>query len=246
MEDELAKVRLHLNAATANQKRPALLLQAIDATLAEQACASSPTAYFASLLTTLQSLTLNADHAELIAAVLYLLAIILPFVPENVLLAKQDALVSTLSANLLFTLNTPTESSAPSLKSLLNLCMRFYAILPLPLLSKLEFSQLFNSILGLLMDSRPKVRRRAQDAVLAIALSTPTHPYAKRSAEWVITTLENGAKEVRSSGNSLKGKANAEELTSRLIGLAAFVKEAADKWPKDVSSHLPNVCPNVL
>ena len=81
------------------------------------------------------------------------------------------------------------------------------------------------------MDARPKVRRKAQDAVLAIAFSDPTHPYAERSATWVISTLETGAKEVRQGG--LKG--NAEELTSRLIGLAAFVKEAADKWPKSVS-----------
>ena len=116
MEEDLAKVRLHVNAATANQKRPALLLQAIDATLQEQSCAASPTAYFASLLTTLQSLPLKAEQADLVAADLYLLAIVMPFVPDNVLLSKQDAVQSSLSASLLFTLKTPTDSAAPTLK----------------------------------------------------------------------------------------------------------------------------------
>lgn len=242
MEEDLAKVRLHVNAATANQKRPALLLQAIDATLQEQSCAASPTAYFASLLTTLQSLPLKAEQADLVAADLYLLAIVMPFVPDNVLLSKQDAVQSSLSASLLFTLKTPTDSAAPTLKSILSIVVKLYSILPPQLLGKLEYSQLFNTVISLLMDARPKVRRKAQDAVLAIAFSDPTHPYAERSATWVISTLETGAKEVRQGG--LKG--NAEELTSRLIGLAAFVKEAADKWPKSVSllrcSSFPTDC----
>ena len=67
LENELQKVRLLITSTLPHTKRPALLLEAIESTLNEQATGSKliPTAYFASLIATLDSLVLHTSaHSE--------------------------------------------------------------------------------------------------------------------------------------------------------------------------------------
>ena len=172
---------------------------------------------------------------ELIAAALYLLAIVAPFVPPAVFVAKFDDLNLILAACLSIFRSTADE--APALRSLLLVASAFYTSLPRQLLFNTETSQLFNSLVELLSDSRPKLRRKAQDVIQAVAFSTQLssateeeHPYAKRTAQRIIEVLQTALQQSRHS------KEKVPDNVSHLIGLCAFIEKVAKHWPSQVSA----------
>lgn len=219
MDVALDKVRQQSGNALPHIQRPALLLQAIESTLAESSTQASPTAYFASLNATAASvLAAPAQDDQLLAAVLYLLAIVVPHTPPNVLISQHDALVQNLTAAL-----SASTAEQANLKSLLTVIAHLYAIYPPKLLQRLDCTSLFNSILPLLADSRPKLRKKAHETV-KVVFDTPDHPYVPRTAEWITLALEAGAKDARRH----------EEASTRLIGLLAFVSTVVTSWPQEV------------
>ncbi len=88
MEAELSKIRPHTSSNLPHQKAPATLLSALEATFKEQNTDASPAAYFAGLLTALESTVQSEREGEfklgdgdILPAELYLLALVGPFVP---------------------------------------------------------------------------------------------------------------------------------------------------------------------
>jgi ribosomal RNA-processing protein 12 len=229
MEEVLGRIRAQEASKLPHIKQPAVLLKAIDATLEETQTGNSPTAYFAALSATLDSLLASSNASqELFSAVLYLQAAVASFVPKAVYASKSQTLASSLSAAL-STLSAQAEA-APALKSLLSISQNFYAALPPSELSSLPVSQLFNTFLLLLSDGRPKLRRKAQEMVQAIAFEGNSSAYQDRVAKHVLNRIIEAAKEARQPK-----KRSAEAANAELLALCAFLHLVVMEWPEKVS-----------
>ncbi|KAJ7496027.1 armadillo-type protein [Mycena galericulata] len=192
MEQALEKIRPHTSSALAHQKTPATLLIALESTFREQHTEPTPTAYFAALLTTLDSTVqkrdLGLDEGDILPAELYLLALVAPFVSPPVLRTNLTTIL-TLTAPLFPSLT----QHAPALRSQLSLYHVMLQSLDRSQLETQGIRQTFASILQLCLDPRPKVRRKAADTVRDVLANPPAplshHPYADRVAEWIKTAL---------------------------------------------------------
>ena len=262
MEKELEKIRRYGNGLPA-QARAASMLQAIESTLEEHDTTPSPTAYFAALISTIDSLLQREEDADdedgakddLVEAALYVLAAVAPFVPSNVLRAKSDEMIDLLAPILLALTSPEAETTdAAALKSLLTIMQSLYVALsekPKRYLSgssaRPETTKTFNGILLLLADGRPKVRRKAQELVWAVVFSekkvvdeaesstaSKQHPYADRAAEYVVAAMEDAAKTARQTMGNPKKSNMHDQAIGTLTSMTAFVKGASARWPRKV------------
>lgn len=192
IQGSLEKIRPHTSSALAHQKTPATLLVALESTFRDQGTDPTPTAYFAALLTTLDSTIqkkdLGLEEGDILPAELYLLALVAPFVSAPVIRTNLHTILA-LTAPLFPQLT----QHAPALRSQLSL---YHALLQSLDRSQLEtqgIRQTFASILQLCLDPRPKVRRKAADTVRDVISNPPAplsrHPYAERVAEWIKSAL---------------------------------------------------------
>lgn len=244
----LDKIRHQTTSNLVNQKRPATLLVALEATLTEQEAALTPVAYFAALLSTTQQLIgggAEDTDGETLPAALYLLAIVLPCVQASIVKSKSGPLLESL-APLLVSLH----DQAATIKSLLSIFQAVYLSLDGSSLGSLQAKQVFNGVLAFLVDARPKVRRKAQEAVQAMLASPPApstkHPYAVRVAEYVIESLRDALKEGKKGGKRKMQNQNdgaVSEETSRAIGLCSFIKMVGKDWP---ASEIAPLCALLL
>lgn len=211
-ENALAKIRPHTTSKQAHQRKPAQLLVALESTLQETSKAAggserNPTAYFAGLLTTLEGCLshndLNLEDGSTLAAILYLLALVLPFVPAAVIRTHLPKIFQLLPP--LLPLATP--SHAPPLRSLITalgtaLMSMDQGLVQSTISLSTSFSNgsaggtgtsttirnTFATLLELVLDPRPKVRRRAGEVVKAVLETPPSplavHPWSSLVAEW--------------------------------------------------------------
>jgi ribosomal RNA-processing protein 12 len=225
MEEALAKIRPHTSSSLAHQKVPASLLHALEETFQEQKTEKSPTAYFASILTTLdgtlQKKPIGLSDGDVLPAELYLLALVLPFVPQSVVRANLQTLLS-LSAPLFPVL----QSHAPPLRSQLTVYNYVLKSLDRSQLEAQGIRQAFASILQLCLDPRPKVRKKAADLVKDVLAAPPPpmarHPYAERVADWVKTCLAEVHLNILPSKTS--GKTAESPTADSAIHILAFIR----------------------
>lgn len=237
MEEALSKIRPHTSSSLAHQKTPATLLHALEATLEEQRTEKSPTAYFATILTTIDGTLQKKDvvlgDGDVLPAELYLLALVIPFVPQPVIRANLDTLLSLTAP--LFPL---LQSHAPPLRSQLTLYSTVFKSLDRSQLDVQGVRQSFASILQLCLDPRPKVRKRAADVVKDTLASPPPpmarHPYAERVADWVKTCLAEVNSGVLPQSKS-SSKAKEAPTTETAIHMLAFLRPVLLNLPSSVS-----------
>ena len=251
LANNLGKLRHQTTSNLIHQKRPATLLVALEATLTEQETALTPIAYFAALLSTTQQLVdggAEDSDGETLPAALYLLAIVVPCVQPGVIKSKSGTLLESLGP-LLVTLH----DQAAAAKSTLSILQSTFLSLDGSTLNSLQAKQVFNGVLAFLVDPRPKVRRKAQEAIQAMLANPPApstkHPYAVRVAEYVLESLKDALKEGKKGGKRKmqiqnEGAGNsASEEASRAIGLCAFVKMIGKDWP---ASQIGPLCALLL
>jgi ribosomal RNA-processing protein 12 len=265
----LTKIRRLNSSALLHQSKPATLLIAIESALSTTLKTPLPytsTAYFASLVQCLEKAVEdelpttneeelaeveNMGQGALIPATLYLLAVIIPETPSNVVLSK----LSTLTECLLPLYQTALPHP-PALRSLLQITTSLLMIpSPLQLSSTPQLKKAWNYLLELNLDPRPKVRHLAQEGVRKV-LATPIpprvtaggHPYLARAREWVVGVLQDEGK----SGGGGSGKpkkarfagAEEEEGGKKAIwvvqGLRGWVSVWGDEVRRVVS--LPDKC----
>jgi ribosomal RNA-processing protein 12 len=235
MEEALAKIRPHTSSKLAHQKAPATLLHAIEATFSDQNTQRTPTAYFAALVTTLDATLQKNDtgleEGDVLPAELYLLALVLPFVPSPVIRTQLQTLLSLTSP--LFPILIP---HAPPLRSQLTLYHTLFISVDRSHLEVQGLRQSFASILNLCSDPRPKVRKKAAELVKDVIASPPSplarHPYAERAAEWARSSLA----EIDAS-TSARSTAPRVDTTviNNLIYLFAFLRPILPYFPPSVS-----------
>lgn len=247
IEDALSKLRPHTSSKLPHQKKPALLLKALESSLPEPI---TPTAYYAALVQTLQQAVtkelvsgeLDVGEGDLIPAVLYLLSTVVDYVPPAVYHAQNELgllgpLFSAASlpesseaagqSQSLLSLFAPCSTSAPSLRSLIHILQQLLISAPTLALTTNPYISTLNTLLSVSLDSRPRVRKIAQEAVRDVLAAPPPpavrHPYAERVAKWLVKVL---SERVRS-----------DEGEQRRIWAVGFVRIVAASWPSDVSSQ---------
>lgn len=250
-------------------RRPAVLLTAIDATLQsdikpdDEAATIPPAAYLVALLSTLSQLASTpaaakaGDKRELLEATLYLLSLLTPHLDQPLLRTKLPVLAT------LAPLYPSFATHAPALKSLIAISQSILSALSQVQLEKdLPARTVFAHVLSLAGDARPKVRRRAQEAVGALLASPPppatAHPYGTETAGWILDRLEDavkgakrgGKKEQAAPAKQSKGAAAAAAAAaavggeeaggsdeSRAIALLTFIKNLGTAWSDEVRWH---------
>ena len=195
----LSKIRPHTSSNLAHQKKPAQLLVALEATIQSTSGNSSspatPTAsaYFAVLVTTLQGTLIrnekSLNDSDVLPATLYLIAIVIPFVPPALLRSQSSTLLSTLVPLL-----PHTHSHAPSLKSLVTIFGVFISSLDSHSLDAPGLRNAFSTLVEHIIDPRPKVRRKAAEAIRDILSNPPpplqAHPWRVQVGEWACAVLQ--------------------------------------------------------
>ncbi|KAF7321737.1 rRNA processing protein [Mycena kentingensis (nom. inval.)] len=239
MDRALDKIRPHTSSGLPHQKCPAQLLVALESTLSEQHTEPTPTAYFAAILTTLDSTIqkrqISLEDGDILPAELYLLALVAPFVPVPVVRSHLTSILS-LTAPLFPALT----QHAPVLRSQLSLYNALLRALDRTQLDVPNIRQSFASILYLCLDPRPKVRRKAAEVVNDVLANAPAplsrHPYAERVAEWIRAALAeaNMVPFARAKSSKNSEPANADSA----IHILALLRPALPNLPP---SSLPAI-----
>lgn len=166
--DRLAQIRLQSSSKNHNQGQLGVVLSAIEDTIKASDSPLGPTAYFASLLALLQTCVAGTEvtNVEVAYSAVYLLDAIAPETPPTILSTKFTQVLNLLVPLLNSEEAATVRSAVGVLESLLNAqSLESWRTVPT--------TQALKSLLALGMDSRPKVRRRAIEAVCAVLQGAP-------------------------------------------------------------------------
>ncbi|KAF2190577.1 NUC173-domain-containing protein [Zopfia rhizophila CBS 207.26] len=222
-----------------NQQQTAVVLSAIEDTLREQKSDFTPTAYFAALLSLLghHISSKGIANKEVATAVIYLLDLVTPHVPTPLLRSKFSEILTSLAPAL-----THPDADAPLLKSSIG-CLESLLVVQDARAWDLPQSQISprRAVAGLLtiaVDHRPKVRKRAQDALAHVLKSPPPspsldHPAADMCAETALRMLKDTA-ESADKLKKHKGHKDGQSHEPGLIHTLQLIKTvvtASGGWP---------------
>ncbi|CEL00791.1 Putative Pre-rRNA processing protein Rrp12 [Aspergillus calidoustus] len=223
-----------------NQHHTAVVLSAVEDTLRDQKADFSATAYFAALLALLsQSLSAAQGivNKDLATSVVYLLDITTAYVPASILRSK----FSQILTNLAPALSLP-EVEAPLLRPSIG-CLESLLIAQDVPAWNLPHTQIgprraIAGLLSLAVDHRPKVRKRAQDALIKVIKTTPPspsldHPAADMCAETAMRTLSDSitAASKQKRGRNDPHKENSDPLVIHSLQLVKTIAVASNGWP---------------
>lgn len=207
-------------------------------TLRDQNTEASPTGYFAALLALLrQSISpTGIVNKELATSVVYLLDIVTPYTPHPLLRSKFSQILTNIAPAL-----TLPEADAPLLRPSVG-CLESLLIAQDSAAWELSQTQIgprraVAGLLSLAMDHRPKIRKRAQEALAKILTNAPPspsldHPAADMCAETALRSLSELA--IRSSQQKKQRKSGTSEHEPALIHALQLVKSVATAsggWP---------------
>ncbi|RAH59856.1 pre-rRNA processing protein Rrp12 [Aspergillus piperis CBS 112811] len=224
-----------------NQHHTAVVLSAVEDTLRDQKADFSPTAYFAALLALLSqsiSATQGIVNKDLATSVVYLLDITTAYVPASILRAKFSQILTGLAP----ALSLP-EVDAPLLRPSIG-CLESLLVAQDVAAWNLPHTQIgprraIAGLLSLAVDHRPKVRKRAQDALVKVLKSPPPspsldHPAADMCAETAMRTLSDSitaaAKSKRGRHDS-SGRDTHDPLVIHSLQLVKTLAVASGGWP---------------
>lgn len=215
-----------------------MILSAIEDTLRGQSSEFTPTAYFAALLSLLgrQVSSSGIANKETATAVIYLLDLVTPHVPAPLLRSKFTDILTSLAPAL-----THADAEAPLLRSSIG-CLESLLLAQDARAWELPQSQISprRAVAGLLsiaVDHRPKVRKRAQEA-LAKVLSNPPpspsldHPAADMCAETALKMLKDVAEEAsKAKKHKHRDAQNNDPGLIHALHLIKTVATASGGWP---------------
>lgn len=219
----------------------ASILEGIESAFKEGNTTATPTAYFAALLSLL-------DNKSLVTPVVYLLDVITPFTPEALLRAKFTQILTLLAPVL-----SQPDADAPLIKSSIG-CLESLLLAQDAAAWEMSVAQIgprraVGGLLTIALDPRPKVRKRAQDALRKILKNPPPspsldHPAAPMCAETAMQSLRLLAEKAEQSRKEKKlaDSAHDPELIHALHLIKA-VASASGGWP---SKKIEGLCELLL
>ncbi|KAL8796289.1 MAG: hypothetical protein Q9195_001404 [Heterodermia aff. obscurata] len=224
-----------------DHRKTAIVLSAVEDTLKEQKCDFTPTAYFAALLALLsQSISSSQGiiNKELATSVVYLLDHVTSYVPVTLLRTKFSQILTSLAPAL-----NPADIEAPLLRSSIG-CLESLLVAQDSAAWALPPGQVgprraLAGLLTLAVDHRPKVRKRAQDAVIYVLKSSPPspaidHPAADMCAETALRALNDMLAANATKKRKAKGHKQDDQNTPGLMHALQLIKTIAGAsagWP---------------
>ncbi|KAH0058395.1 NUC173-domain-containing protein, partial [Aureobasidium melanogenum] len=228
-------------------QQTAVVLGAVEDTLRAQNAEQTPTAYFAALLSLLAQF--DMANKEVAYAVVYLLDLVTPHVPAPLLRSKFSQILGSLAPAL-----THPEAEAPLLRSSIG-CLESLLVAQdaqawaLPA-SSLSPRRAVSGLLGLAADHRPKVRKRAQDALSNVLKNPPPspsldHPASDMAAETSMRLLQDAAEKSAKAKKAKKGAKEQENDPALMhaLQLVKVIATAANGWP---SRKIDSLCELLL
>ncbi|PMB73771.1 Ribosomal RNA-processing protein 12 [Beauveria bassiana] len=234
-----------------SQQRTVVVLKAVESTLKEQNTAPTPTGYFAALLALLQNANSSGTvNTELAMPAIYLLDVVTPYTPEALLRSKFTTILTLLAPVLLM-----ADDAEPLLLRTSIGCLESLLLAQDAAAWELSVAQVgprraVAGLLNLARTPRPKIRKRAQDALKRVLRNPPPspaldHPAADMCAQTALKSLEELA---AAAMNARKGKkvavaaAHDPELIHALQ-LVKTVAAASGGWP---STKIESLCELLL
>ncbi|BFZ64427.1 pre-rRNA processing protein [Saitoella coloradoensis] len=225
LDEKLGRIRLQATSKLANQKQLAVVLGAVEDTLRAQDIEEfTPTAYFGALLTLLDQ---SISNKELAASTLYLLDAVTPSTPHGILRSKFDQILGLLAPALG---SIGSEADAPLIRSTIG-CFEALLIAQ----DAAAWSQPASgsrkallAILTLTLDPRPKVRKRAVDAVNKVLSEPPPNPSLDHPASHMCA--ENALRVVREL-TSVKKKNFDNAKIIHALQLVKAIASIGSGWP---------------
>lgn len=229
-----------------------MVLSAVEDTLRDQKADFSPTAYFAALLALLSqsfSPTEGIINKDLATSVVYLLDITSPYVPEPLLRSKFSQILSSLAP----ALSLP-DVEAPLLRPSIG-CLESLLIAQDGAAWNLPHTQVgprraIAGLLSLSVDHRPKVRKRAQEALVKVLKHPPPspsidHPAADMCAQTAMKTLSDSitAATKQRKGRRDQNRENHDPLVIHSLHLVKTIASASGGWP---SKQIESLCESLM
>ncbi|RWA05270.1 hypothetical protein EKO27_g9839 [Xylaria grammica] len=246
LQEKLDKIR---SPNLQSQQQTVVVLKAVEETLKEQNASPTPTGYFAALLALLnQSVGEGKGNKELTPPIVYLLDVVTPFAPQPLLRAKFTQILTLLAPVLLL-----AGADAPLLKPSIG-CLESLLLAQDSAAWKLPTSEISprRAVAGLLhlaLDPRPKVRKRAQDALRKVLKNPPPspsldHPASDLCAETAMSSLSDLATKAAISKKQKKPSAGEHDpALIHALQLAKTIAAASGGWP---SKNLESLCELLL
>ncbi|OAA41321.1 ribosomal RNA-processing protein 12 [Metarhizium rileyi] len=230
------------------QQRNVVVLRAVESTLKEQNAVPTATGYFAALLALLQqAISDGTVNTELATPVVYLLDVVMPYAPAPLLRSKFTQILTLLAPVLLV-----QDAEAILLRTSIG-CLESLLLAQDAPSWELSVSQIgprraVAGLLNLSQDHRPKIRKRAQDALKKVLKNPPPspsldHPAADMCAQTALKSLEDLAGK---SADARKGKRSDSTHDPALIHALHLVKTVATAsggWP---STKIESLCEMLL
>lgn len=232
-----------------------MVLSAVEDTLKDQQYGSTPTAYFAALLALLgQSVSASRGiiNKELATSVVYLIDVVTPFVPSPLLRSKFSQILISIAPLL-----TNHEVEAPLIRSTIG-CLESLLLVQDAAAWALAPTQVGprRAVAGLLIlaaDHRPKVRKRAQDAITQVLKAPPPspsldHPAADMCAETAMRSLSDSIAASATKKRKSKAETHEESHQPGLMHALQVVKtiaSASGGWPSKKIEPLCELLMNI-
>ncbi|KAF1977886.1 NUC173-domain-containing protein [Bimuria novae-zelandiae CBS 107.79] len=237
LEEKLVKVRDSPKGH--NQYQNAVVLAAIEDTLKQQNSEPTPTAYFAALLALLGRQISNEGIAnkETATSVIYLLDLVTSHVPAPLLQSKFSTILPSLAPAL-----THPDAEAPLLRSSIG-CLESLLVAQDARAWELPTTQVgpraaVAGLLQIAVDQRPKVRKRAQEALAKVLNNAPPspsldHPAADMCAETALKMLKDIAQAAGKSANQRKRQADQSKEPDLMhaLQLIKTITSCSGGWP---------------
>ncbi|CRK33337.1 hypothetical protein BN1708_001025, partial [Verticillium longisporum] len=249
LDDKLDKIR---SPGLQSQQRRVVVLQAVDATLKEQNTPPSPTGYFAALLGLLsQSIESGSISSETTSSVVYLLDVVTPYAPQPLLRAKFTQILTLLAPILLL-----QDVEAMLLRASIGCLESLLLAQDLPAwdlgVTQIGPRRAVAGLLNLAQDAKPKIRKRAQDALKKVLTNPPPspsldHPAADMCAHTALATLEDLAAKATQARKTQKKATSAESQHDpallHALQLVKTIASASGGWP---SNKIESLCELLL
>lgn len=249
------RYKLVLRSIFANFTQTAVVLSAVENTLKDQQYGPTPTAYFAALLALLGRSAHPSNGAinkAVALSVVYLIDLVMPYVPALLLRLKFPQILIIIAPGL-----TNSDTGAPLIKSSIG-CIESLLIAQNSAAWALPQTEITprRALAGLLLlasDQRPKVRKRAQDAITRVLKTPPPspsldHPAADMCAEVAMRNLCDITGANGNYNRNDKGRSHDEQLHFELIHALRSVKTiaaATGGWPSKNIEPLCGVLLNI-
>ncbi|PKS12231.1 hypothetical protein jhhlp_001530 [Lomentospora prolificans] len=242
LQEKLDKIK---SPGLQSQQKNSLILQAVEATLKEQKTSQTATSYFAALLALLNQPN-NANNTEILTSVVYLLDVVTPHAPQPLLRAKFTQILSILAPLL-----QRKDAEAILLRSSIG-CLESLLLAQDSAAWELSVSQVgprmaVFDLLNLSLNPKPKVRKRALDALKHVLRTPPPspsldHPASDMCAHSAMKHLENLA-ETAAKARKHKNSTDQDPALVHALQLIKAIASSSGGWP---SKQIEPLCELLL